>query len=102
MHDVPQTIEDAISQIPALQLLQTLGYTYLSRTDALGQRGGKQSRVLLEGVLADWLRKHNVVRYKGEDIPFSEGNIAAAIQALTEVIYDGLVRTNEKIYDLLC
>ncbi|MEI7831989.1 MAG: type I restriction endonuclease subunit R [bacterium] len=102
MITTPLTFEDAISQVPALQLLQTLGYKYLSRTDALAQRGGKQSRVLLEGVLADWLRKHNFVRYKGEDIPFSEGNIAAAIQALTEVIYDGLVRTNEKIYDLLC
>ena len=58
--------------------------------------------MLLEGVLADWLRAHNTVRYKGQEQPFSEGNIIAAIQALNEVLYDGLVRTNEKVYDLLC
>ena len=102
MITTPLTLEDAISQVPALQLLQALGYTYLTPGEALALRGGKRSQVLLEGVLADWLRAHNAVRYKGEELPFSEGNIAAAIQALTEVVYDGLVRTNEKVYDLLC
>jgi len=33
--DTPSFIEDHISQIPALQLLQNLGYTYLSPDEAL-------------------------------------------------------------------
>ena len=102
MITTPLTLEDAISQVPALQLLQALGYTYLTPGEALALRGGKRGQVLLEGVLADWLRAHNTVRYKGQEQPFSEGNIIAAIQALNDVLYDGLVRTNEKVYDLLC
>jgi len=100
--DTPSFKEDHISQIPALQLLQNLGYTYLTPMEALEQRGGRLSAVLLEGVLAKQLRKINRIRFKGSEHPFSEGNILSAIQTLKDVIYDGLVRTNEKIYELLC
>jgi type I restriction enzyme R subunit len=98
----PQMQEDHISQVPAIQLLQNLGYAYLSPSEALAVRGGKVSGVILDGVLEAWLRQNNVIRFKGEEVPFSEGNVVGAIQALKEVLYDGLVRTNEKIYDLLC
>jgi type I restriction enzyme R subunit len=102
MAPTPLMQEDHISQVPALQLLQNLGYTYLTPAEALALRGGKVSGVLLDGVLETWLREHNVVRFKGEEVPFSEGNIVGAVQALKDVLYDGLVRTNEKVYDLLC
>lgn len=102
MHPTPSFKEDDISKIPALQLLQNLGYTYLSPETALELRGGRKSAVLLEGVLAEQLRKINRIRFKGQTYPFSEGNILSAVETLKEVIYDGLVRTNEKVYDLLC
>jgi len=98
----PTYSEDAISQLPALHLLQNLGWQYLSPNEALDLRGGKLGSVLLEGVLVPWLRKHNRVRFKGRELPFTEGNILSALQALKEIPFDGLVRTNEKIYDLLC
>ncbi len=98
----PTYSEDAISQVPALHLLQNLGWQYLTPDEALNLRGGKPGNVLLEGVLADWLQKHNRVRFKGRELPFTEGNILSALQALKEIPFDGLVRTNEKIYDLLC
>ena len=98
----PRYTEDAISQLPALHLLQNLGWQYLSPDEALKLRGGKLSNVLLEGILVPWLRKHNRVRFKGKELPFTEGNILSALQALKEIPFDGLVRTNEKIYDLLC
>lgn len=98
----PKYSEDSISQLPALHLLQNLGWQYLTPEEALKLRGGKLGGVLLEGVLADWLRKHNRVRFKGKELPFTEGNILSALQALKEIPLDGLVRTNEKIYDLLC
>jgi len=100
--DKPSFSEDAISQLPALHLLQNLGWQYLTPGEALKLRGGKLSNVLLEGVLADWLREHNRVRFKGKELPFTEGNILSALQALKEIPFDGLVRTNEKIYDVLC
>ncbi len=94
--------EDGISQIPALQLLRNLGYTYLTPEEALALRGGRAAEVLLLGVLEKQLPKINRIRFKGEEFSFSGGNIAAAIEALRDVLFDGLVRTNEKIYDLLC
>lgn len=100
--DSPNLKEDHISQIPALQLLQNLGYTYLAPSKAVELRGGRLSSVLLEGVLEEQLRKINRIRFKGEEHPFSESNIHSAIMALKEVVFDGLVRTNEKLYDLLC
>ncbi|MCD6388980.1 MAG: type I restriction endonuclease subunit R [Desulfobulbaceae bacterium] len=98
----PRYTEDTISQLPALHLLQNLGWQYLTPEEALDLRGGRRGGVLLEGVLADWLRKHNRVRFKGRELPFTEGNILSALQALKEIPFDGLVRTNEEIYDLLC
>ena len=98
----PQYSEDAISQLPALHLLQNLGWQYLKPDEALDLRGGKLSNVLLEGILVPWLREHNLVRFKGKELPFTEGNILSALQALKEIPFDGLVRINEKIYDLLC
>ncbi len=104
----PKYSEDAISQLPALHLLQNLGWQYLTPAEALDLRGGKLGNVLLEGILVPWLREHNRVRFKGKELPFTEGNILSALQALDvrahghAPLHDGLVRTNEKIYDLLC
>lgn len=98
----PSLQEDHISQIPALQLLQILGYEYLTPTEALALRGGRLSNVILDGVLEKQLRKFNKIRFKGEECEFSEANIQSAVQALKDVVFDGLVRTNEKVYDLLC
>lgn len=100
--DTPSFKEDHISQVPALQLLQKLGYTYLTPDEALELRGGRMGAVLLEGVLAQQLRKINRIRFRGNEYPFSEGNILSAIQTLKDIVFDGLVRTNEKVYDLLC
>ena len=100
-NELPSLCEDHISQIPALQLLQNLGWQYLTPAEALSLRGGKKGNVLLESVLIEQLRKLNQIRFKGQEYEFSEANIQSAVQALKDVLYDGLVRTNEKIYDLL-
>ena len=97
----PSFREELISQIPALQLLQALGYTYLNPDEALTARGGKLSNVLLDSILAVQLREINIIYYKGQAYPFTEDNIQEAIRKLKNEPYDGLVRTSEKIYDLL-
>jgi type I restriction enzyme R subunit len=98
---LPSFLEDHISQIPALQLLQNLGWNYLTPAEAVKLRGGKLGTVLLEEVLAEQLRKLNRIQFKGQEYRFSEANIQSAVQALKDVVFDGLVRTNEKVYDLL-
>ena len=99
---IPSFQEKLISQLPAVRLLQKLGYEYLSSEEAIEARGGRLAGVVLEEILAEQLRKRNFVRHRGREYPFTEGNILAAVQALKEVVDDGLLRTNEKIYDLLC
>ncbi len=53
MNATPSFQEDHLSQVPALQLLQNLGFTYLRPQEVHLQRKGKLSSVLLEGILAD-------------------------------------------------
>lgn len=101
-YKTPNFDEDSLSQAPALQLLESMGWTYLSPEETNQLRGGKRSQVLLESILIPWLRENNKIQNKGQIIPFTEGNILSGVSALKDVLFDGLIRTNEKIYDLLC
>ena len=96
-----RTEEKYLSQIPALQVLANLGYQVLTPQQALQERGGKTSNVLLEGILREQLSKFNRIHYKSKEYHFSEANIQEAIQKLKNVKYDGLLKTNETIYDLI-
>jgi len=100
-HPTPEWHEDEISQIPALQLLINLGWTYLSPDEALRARGGRRRRVILTDILANQLRLLNAIQYKGSEYAFTESNIQSAIQALDDLPAEGVVRTNERVYDLL-
>ena len=93
--------EKTLSQIPALQLLINLGYQYLTPAEALAARGGRAGNVLLEEILREQLKKLNRIQHKGGSYLFSEENIQSAIQRLKNVKYDGLLKTNEAVYDLL-
>src|SRR5262245_29055506 len=98
----PSFLEDHVSQVPALQLLQNLGYVYLRREEVHLERGGKLSNTLLESVLEKQLRRLNRINFKNADHEFSDANIQAAIQTLKDVVLtDGLTRANERIYDLI-
>ena len=94
-------LEHIDSQQPALMLLQRLGYTYISSEETIHERNGLLSHVVLEHILQNKLKELNSFEYKGKSYPFSEGNIQAAVNALKIIPDEGLVRTNEKIYDLL-
>ncbi|MCC5849593.1 MAG: type I restriction endonuclease subunit R [Verrucomicrobia bacterium] len=93
--------EKCLSQIPALRLLGAMGYGVLSPERAREARGGRTGSVLLERILVDQLKTLNHIQYKGESYRFSEENIQSAVQSLKSVKFDGLLRTNEVMYDLL-
>ena len=102
MQNTPSFLEDKISQIPALQVLMNMGYEYIKPEEAYRLRGGKLGNVILDDILERQLRQMNEIYFKGEKYSFSNVNISNAISALKDFLYDGLVQTNEKIYDLLC
>ncbi|RXG17988.1 type I restriction endonuclease subunit R [Leeuwenhoekiella aestuarii] len=89
------------SQKPALQLLQKMKWQYLSQEEVFQARDGMYSNVILDKILAEQLSKINSFEYKGEAYPFSTGSIQGAINALKNVPNEGLVQTNERVYDLL-
>ena len=93
-------LEDNISKKPALDLLQNMGYTYLTPEECTLQRGGKY-QVLLKGILRNQLRKINRFEFGGIEQEFSSANIERAIEDLDEPLTDGLIKTSEKIYDAL-
>ncbi len=93
--------ETYLSQIPALQVLVNLGFEYLTPNEALAARGGKAGNVLLEEILRGALKAQNRIQHKGATWLFSEENLQSAIQRLKNVKYDGLLKTNEAVYDLL-
>ncbi len=98
----PAFREDQLSQIPALHLLQNLGYRYLLPAEALRMRGGRESQVLLLDVLTEQLRRLNRVRHRGEELPFNESAIAEAVRQLRDVDDGGgLLHANHAVWELL-
>lgn len=55
----------------------------------------------MTGVLRPWLAANARFEVKGQEQSFAEANIYEAVRRLTDEPFDGLVRTNEKIYHLL-
>ena len=95
--------ENRISQAPALELLQKLGYTYLSPDEAQVMRGGKTSNVLLEEVLRKQLRELNSIKIGNhKEARFSEQNIENGVIAMRNVPMEGgYLSGNEAVYNML-
>ncbi|MBO7572962.1 MAG: type I restriction endonuclease subunit R [Bacteroidales bacterium] len=95
--------ENDISQQPALELLEKMGYQYLSPEEAMEMRDGKTSNVLLEDVLRLQLRKLNSIRIGSRsEARFSEQNIENGVIALRYIpMDDGYLSANESVYNIL-
>lgn len=95
--------ENDISHKPALELLQKLGYRYLSPEEALELRGGKTSNVLLEDILRQQLRNLNSIRIGSHsEARFSEQNIENGVAAMRNVPMEGgYINANETVYNML-
>ena len=90
-------LEKNISQQPAIDLLRSMGYTYISPEDCEVSR----YHVLLKDILRGQLRRLNRYAFAGAENEFSAANIERAMDDLDEPLTDGLVRSGEKIYDAL-
>jgi type I restriction enzyme R subunit len=89
-----------LSQKPALDVLERMGYTILKPEDAEVMRGSKYA-VILYDVLRTQISRINEWEYRGKRQKFSEKNIEQAILDIDEPLSDGLIKTNEKIYNML-
>ncbi|MGK5511086.1 type I restriction endonuclease subunit R [Brevibacillus formosus] len=92
--------ERYISQQPAIEVLRRLEYKVLTPKQTESMRGSLYD-VLLKTVLEERLKELNSYEYKGIVYKFSQTNIQQAIRDLDEPLTDGLVKTNEKIFETL-
>ena len=101
--NTPSFKEDHISQIPALQMLQKLGYQYLTYEEALRFRGDKTTQVILEDVLRKQLKEINAIKIGSKrEERFTSGNIEMGIRALKELpMNEGYINACETAYNLL-
>lgn len=98
---IPVVNEMSTSQRPAIEVLQKLGYKYISEEENKKLRNYILTDVIFKDTLAKKLNEINNYEYKGEKYKFSASTIGQAIKDLNEDLVTGLISTNEKIYDLL-
>ncbi len=99
--EIPVANEMSTSQRPAIEILQKLGYKYISEEENKNLRNNILTDVIFKDILAKKLNEINSYEYKGEKYKFSASTIGQAIKDLNEDLVTGLISTNEKIYDLL-
>src|SRR5690625_1268117 len=86
--------------MPAVELLVKLGYEYITSEKANSLRENFYNPILTK-VLLKQLEKINAYEYKRKHYKFSQSNIEKAVSDLDIPLTQGLVQTNEQIYDLL-
>ncbi len=76
------------SQLPFVELLVNMGYTYISTDEVLRQRGGDTSDFLLTDIAAQKLMEINHYEVGGELYKFSEKDVRDAIHELEHLPYE--------------
>lgn len=99
----PSFKEDHISQIPALQMLIKMGYTYLSTEEAMFLRGNKTTSILLEDILRKQIKLINSPKISSsKTTSFTDANIENGIKALKDLpMNEGYIEACESAYNLL-
>jgi type I restriction enzyme R subunit len=88
------------SQLPFVELLLNMGYTYVSVAEALRQRGDT-SNFILTDIAAEKLMEINGYEVDGVEYKFSEKDVRDAIDELEHIQYEGLIDTAQKVYNTI-
>ncbi|MCH7332121.1 type I restriction endonuclease subunit R [Acinetobacter modestus] len=93
--------EEYSAKIPALTLLKNLGWSFLSPSQALVARDGKQDQVVLRQILRKELSKRKFT-FAGQEYPLSAKSVDNLISEIcSPALNEGLLTANEKIYNHL-
>lgn len=90
--------ESKQSQLPLVELLINLGYTYITCEEALSQRGSDTSRFILRDIARQKLMEINSYEYNGKVHQFREADIAQVIEELEATKLEGLIHTSQEIF----
>ncbi|MEN8331773.1 type I restriction endonuclease subunit R [Acinetobacter baumannii] len=93
--------EEYSAKIPALTLLMNLGWSFLSPSQALVARDGKQDQVVLRQILRKELSKRTFP-FVGQEYPLSAKSVDNLIAEIcSPALNEGLLTANEKMYNHL-
>ena len=97
----PKFQEEYSAKLPALTLLSNLGWSFLSPSQALVARDGKQDQVVLRQILRKELSKRTFP-FAGQEYPLSPKSVDNLISEICNpALNEGLLTANEKMYDHL-
>ncbi|MDX8163715.1 type I restriction endonuclease subunit R [Acinetobacter pittii] len=98
---LPKFQEEYSAKLPALVLLNNLGWSFISPAQALAARDGKQDQVVLRQILRKELSKRKFT-FAGQEYPLSAKSVDNLISEIcSPALNEGLLTANEKIYNHL-
>jgi type I restriction enzyme R subunit len=89
------------SQLPAVELLMNMGYTYLPCSEVRRLRGGDDGKFILRDIAFAVLKEINSFEHKGQEHKFNDKNIYDAIDELENVPLEGKQDTTKKVYHMI-
>ncbi len=100
MHDIDFD-EAKQSQLPFVELLINLGYTYIPAKEVLRQRGDDTSNFILKDVAARALMNINQYEYDDSLHNFSDKDVHDAIDELENLQFEGLIDTSRTVFNTI-
>jgi len=89
------------SQLPLVEMLINMGYTYLPTVELMRQRSNDPSYFLLKATARDTLMRINDYEHGGQSFKFSEKDVAEVVDELENIQFEGLVDTSKSIYNTI-
>lgn len=89
------------SQLPLVELLVNMGYEYVSSAEVMRQRGEDAGKFLLREYAVEALGRINGYEYNGEAFTFSEKDVRDSVEELENIVFEGLVDTSRKVYNMI-
>ena len=89
------------SQLPMVELLVALGYSYLPNDELMRQRGDDHSNYLLKDIATDSLMQINQYESGGQTFRFRREDIVEAIDELENIQFEGLIDTSKNVYNMI-
>ncbi|MFH1847584.1 MAG: type I restriction endonuclease subunit R [Candidatus Omnitrophota bacterium] len=89
------------SQLPFVEVLINMGYTYLPAAEVTRQRGEDTSKFILKEIAAQALMDINEYEHHGKQYKFTEKNVCDAIDELENLPLEGLIDTSKTVYNMI-
>lgn len=89
------------SQLPLVELLVNMGYRYLSREEALAERDGDTGKYLLHDIARKSFMDINSYEAGGENLHFSEADVAGVVEELEAMRLEGLIDTSRDVSHMI-